>query len=176
MFFNSGRCIGPLIHTSGANSTNECLALCQEEELCQYFTFHETDLACTLTTECTYYDLTCDECVYGQVHCEPLEEKGTLKDSRKKNFCTVHQPLLFTGQRLLVLGGNPGLKDVEVVDLDRDDVCSKPADLPLITKYAVGGAVNGKPVICGGLSIPYCYEYSAEGNYWETKANIERQR
>ena len=42
---------------------------CQENELCQYFTYHETDQACSLTTECTYYDFTCDECVYGQKIC-----------------------------------------------------------------------------------------------------------
>ena len=58
---------------------SSCLVNCQNEQLCQWFTFDAADNACILTTECSFVDETCTDCTYGQKQCD--SQTGTYKYS-----------------------------------------------------------------------------------------------
>ena len=68
----------------------------------------------------------------------------------------------------MIVGGNPTLSDVEVINLSGDgQTCSKPANSPL-QRSSTGIYIDGSPLICGGLeetaSSSKCYKYNVQVN------------
>ena len=54
---------------------NQCLLKCQEEDLCQWYSFRRSSYECILLTECTFIDSTCTDCVFGEKACKALPGK-----------------------------------------------------------------------------------------------------
>ena len=80
----------------------------------------------------------------------------------------------------MVIGGNlPFRNDIEILDLSKNSVCTKPADIPeKFTKSAVGAYVDKRVMLCGGwLAGKECGEYEFDTQQWSEvpySLNIER--
>ena len=58
--------MGPLVGSTITNDLETCLSACRLNEDCLWFTYHESDDVCYMTTECEWIDETCQDCIYGQ--------------------------------------------------------------------------------------------------------------
>ena len=79
---------------------------------------------------------------------------------------------------------NSRQKEIEVLDMSKDSLhCSNLPDFPIEVKFAAGGILGGKPLICGGLVelasnlIPSDKCYIFDGDKWSffTSMNFKRQ-
>ena len=135
-----------------APNLNSCLASCQEEEDCKYFTYHHFDNECSFTSACDFVDETCSSCVHGQSSCRPRE----------------------VNTKLLVAGGldDDGEKSaaVSIIDLDTgkvvDGECGTIPDLPEPMVLSIGALVDEKPIICGGQESRNCYIFEPSTKRW----------
>ena len=79
---------------------------------------------------------------------------------------------------------NSRQNEIEVLDMSKDSLhCSNLPDFPIEVKFAAGGSLGGKPLICGGLVesasnlIPTDECYIFDGAKWAffTSMNFKRQ-
>ena len=79
---------------------------------------------------------------------------------------------------------NSRQNEIEVLDMSKDSLhCSNLPDFPIEVKFAAGGILGGKPLICGGLVesasnlIPTDECYIFDGAKWTffTSMNFKRQ-
>jgi len=70
----TGKCRGEAFSTKSAQTTDECLKLCQAEASCNWFTFYGKQQSCHLFTSCNNLD-GCDACVSGNSKCS-AESRG----------------------------------------------------------------------------------------------------
>ena len=70
----------------------------------------------------------------------------------------------------MIVGGLTGSSvsiDAEIYRLiPSEQACQKPADNPFHDYGTVGGFVNGRPLICGGMEKALCSEYSFNSSQW----------
>ena len=97
-------------------------------------------------------------CIGGQLHyCESF-------------FCS-------TASKVMITNGNPwasGTK-TEIVDVATGVSCSDLADFPVELEAAVGGNLDGIPVVCGGREYSEkCYKFS--DGVWEEFASMKEKR
>ena len=71
--FVAGECVeSPLIGMSIQETENDCLADCQQEMTCGWFTFDPTDKLCELFKSCNVLSYeNCPQCVSGERTCTP---------------------------------------------------------------------------------------------------------
>ena len=67
--FVKGECLGTYIGLGDAEDENACLVTCQDNELCQWFTFYEDNGYCIEYADCDFNE-GCEDCVSGQRECE----------------------------------------------------------------------------------------------------------
>ena len=79
---------------------------------------------------------------------------------------------------------NSRQNEVEVLDMSKNSLhCNNLPDFPIEVKFAAGGILGGKPLICGGLVssasslIPTDEYYIFDGASWSffTSMNLKRQ-
>ena len=79
---------------------------------------------------------------------------------------------------------NSRQNEIEVLDMSKDSLhCSNLPDFPIEVKFAAGGSLGGKPLICGGLVksagnlIPTDNCYIFDGATWSffISMNFKRQ-
>ena len=71
-----GRCLGSYIGHEEASNSNECLAKCQANGSCKWFTYDVENRDCTFLEDCLFTDNTCAGCVHGQRECGDLPDEG----------------------------------------------------------------------------------------------------
>jgi hypothetical protein len=74
-----GFCQGHLLMADVRNSSTDCLAFCQSEAECQWYSFFGDDGNCLLTTDCPVVDESCSDCVYGQKECSGNVSNGKFR-------------------------------------------------------------------------------------------------
>ena len=88
---------------------------------------------------------------------------------------------------MITTGANRGVsntgKVTEVINMDNYiDTCNNLEEYPVDTRWAVGGLINDKPLICGGSKgsvsntdvIKSCYMF--DGSSWSFFANMDKAR
>ena len=74
--FVPGECIeGNTVGLFSLETAEECLDRCKDSASCLYFTHYRVGFVCLLLSECNggLSTANCDDCVSGDVTCEPLE-------------------------------------------------------------------------------------------------------
>jgi hypothetical protein len=69
----SGFCEGVTIGLEPSSSYNDCLASCQANSYCTWFTHFGTMKECVLYNDCPVMDSACENCYSGNVDCPPEE-------------------------------------------------------------------------------------------------------
>ena len=82
--FIPGECIdGTSSGISYESSSADCLTSCQDSQLCEYFTFYESEQICILYETCPEVSAdNCDDCIYGTRGCmnEQCNAPGSCVD------------------------------------------------------------------------------------------------
>ena len=74
-----GNCHGNVTHTEDNIITKEdCLSICKEFSLCNWFTYFSERTVCTLMLDCPALDEGCTTCVSGESRCEISPKGKTL--------------------------------------------------------------------------------------------------
>ena len=114
----AGSCKGATITNELRTDEEDCIALCQDHEYCNYYTFDTQTKDCFAMITCSEFDsVTCPTCLSGQRECALLEPA---------KYYTA----------LMVIGGDEYYSyprnDVEVIDLSGQEMsCPKPSDYPI---------------------------------------------
>lgn len=71
-----GECVDIIVGIQEVVTENQCIASCQGDSACEYWTFNPANGLCARYSNCTEIDLEgCPSCVYGEKLC-PIVEKG----------------------------------------------------------------------------------------------------
>ena len=75
-----GNCLGPFVGDVPVGTAQECQEACIEEDLCEWWVYHQVEKFCTLLNGCTIRDETCEDCVFGYKTCseDALEDNGEV--------------------------------------------------------------------------------------------------
>ncbi len=66
-----GQCYGNVLHTEyDVPSEGLCMTICQTFERCNWFTYKQRDLTCSLMADCEVLDQTCTDCLSGESRCQ----------------------------------------------------------------------------------------------------------
>jgi len=124
------------------NTFKECLIVCNDEEACNFFTFQADTSTCFTFSSCPALNTSsCSSCITSQ--------KG----------CTARK--LFVGPGF----GSFGESEILSLPLSSSEPCNVQVDLPGFdyqSMFLVGGLVDSKVVLCGGLNN------ASQCNYLET--------
>jgi len=77
--FSSGECALSLsVNVWPAADAQQCLELCQEDEMCNYFTFKESLRSCEGFANCEFFSTnSCTDCFSAGIHCRG-KSKGAI--------------------------------------------------------------------------------------------------
>ncbi len=73
-----GQCNGAFVDQISAETSQQCLEACQDNQLCQWFTHDSDDSVCILLETCLVLESECLTCISGQNLCSEYERPGGI--------------------------------------------------------------------------------------------------
>ncbi len=166
--WEEGLCNGVLLGQVNGLGRNACLAKCQEDKDCLWFTHDSYGMVCMLLGGCHQLDRSFHTSLSSQRQC-----------SRGKEVKTGLT-------KLIVIGGYNDrddyqvgeLNSVEVIDLeDPTSVCAAPASSPMEGGGMQVAVMDGKVKVCGNSEPTNdCYDYYPASDTWLTAAGMMYER
>ena len=86
--YEQGTCQGTVVAVDLADSLCDCVDMCTNTTNCEYVTYTQSNMICTMTRDCQTISTTCADCLTGPKECPP----DTGKTSRI-NALLVHNDI-----------------------------------------------------------------------------------
>ena len=69
--YEQGTCQGTVVAVDLADSLCDCVDMCTNTTDCEYMTYTQSNMICTMTRDCQTISTTCADCLTGPKECPP---------------------------------------------------------------------------------------------------------
>ena len=78
--YEQGTCQGTVVAVDLADSLCDCVDMCTNTTNCEYMTYTQSNMICTMTRDCQTISTTCADCLTGPKECPPDTGKTSCSE------------------------------------------------------------------------------------------------